>query len=390
MTTGDSNAIRARFPGVRDGWARFDGPAGTQMVDTAITAMGEWASSGDNANNGGPFAAALRCDELLASARATVGELLGAEPGSIAFGANMTTMTLAFTRAVGSTLREGDRIVGTRLDHDANVTPWRLVCDERGAEHVLAAFDPVTGGLDPADVIAEIDERTRWVAVTGASNLLGTVPDLAPIVAAAHDAGAKVFVDAVHLAPHQAIDVAALGCDVLVTSPYKWYGPHAGVLCADAAFVDELPVAKVRPAGDRFPNRFETGTANFESIAATMAAARDLLDAGMDQVAADEATVFAPLLEGLSGMDGVTVWGPPSLVGRTPTISFTVRDRTPDEVAAALARDKLAVWAGHSYAVEAVAQLGLDASGGVVRAGVVRYVDTDDVGRLLAAVERLT
>src|SRR5215218_10698040 len=225
------DAMRRRFPGVRDGWARFDGPAGTQMVDTAIDAMAAWAASGNNANSGGAFAAADACDALLERVRGRVAALLGGRADGVVFGANMTTLTLAFSRAVAATLAPGDRVVGTRLDHDANVTPWRLACDQAGAEHVLAPFDPTTGTLPPEHVIDLIDHRTAWVTLPGASNLLGTVPDLSPIVAAAHDAGARVFVDAVHLAPHRAIDVSALGCDVLATSPYKWYGPHAGVLC---------------------------------------------------------------------------------------------------------------------------------------------------------------
>ena len=289
-------SLRHRFPGVRDGWARFDGPAGTQMVDVAIQAMAEWAASGNNANTGGSFAGADECDALLERARATVGQLLGAGPAGICFGANMTTMTFAFTRAVEQTLRPGDRVVGTRLDHDANVSPWRIACERSGAEHVLAPFDPATGVLDPAAVIALIDDRTKWVAITGASNLIGTTPDLAPVVAAAHAVGARVFVDAVHLAPHRRIDVGALGVDALATSPYKWYGPHAGVLAIEPALLDSLPVAKVRPAADTGPRRFETGTPNFEGIAAVEAAARFLLEEGMDRIAAEEETVFAPLL----------------------------------------------------------------------------------------------
>lgn len=383
-------SMRHRFPGVRDGWARFDGPAGTQMVDVAIEAMAAWAASGDNANTGGAFAAADACDALMLRARSTLGELLGADPGSIGFGANMTTMTLAFTRAVAAMLEPGDRVVGTRLDHDANITPWRLACDASGAEHVLAPFEARTGELDPGAVIDLIDERTRWVAVTGASNLIGTVPDLAPIVAAAHNAGAHVYVDAVHLAPHRRIDVTALGCDVLVTSPYKWYGPHAGVMSVRPDLLDELPVAKVRPAADCGPRRWETGTPSFEAIAATDAAARFLLDTGLDAIAADEAAVFSPLLDGLTALNGVQVWGPSSHDGRTPTVAFTVTGRHPQEVAADLARGRIATWAGHSYAVEVVAQLDLAASGGVVRAGVVRYIEPDDVDRLLAAVEKIT
>lgn len=385
-----ATSLRHRFPGLRDDWARFDGPAGTQMVDVAIDAMTQWASSGRNANCGGGFAAADACDDLMRQARTTVAELLGAEPSMIAFGANMTTMTLAFTRAVGATLGQGDRVVGTRLDHDANVTPWRLACEEAGAEHVLAPFDAGTGELHPAVVIDLIDERTRWVAVTGASNLLGTVPDLTPIVSAAHDFGSMVFVDAVHLAPHRHIDVAELECDVLMTSPYKWYGPHAGVLCASPELIDDLPIAKVRPASDHFPNRFETGTPNFEAIAGVDAAARFLIDEGMGETSAAELAVFAPLLDGLTSLPGVRIWGPPTVTGRTPTVAFTVEGHGPDEVAAALAVERIAVWAGHSYAVEAVDHLGLADRGGVVRAGVVRYVEPDDVSRLLGVIERLT
>jgi cysteine desulfurase family protein (TIGR01976 family) len=382
-------AVQRRFPGVRDGWARFDGPAGTQMVDTAIDAMAAWAASGSNANTGGTFEAADDCDALLDRARRRVATLLGGQPAGIVFGANMTTLTLAFTRTVAATLRPGDRVVGTRLDHDANVTPWRLACDQAGAEHVLAPFDAATGRLDPADVIALIDERTRWVTLPGASNLIGTVPDLAPIITAAHDAGARVFVDAVHLAPHKPIDAGALGCDVLACSPYKWYGPHAGVLCADPALLDELPNAKVRPAADRGPRKWETGTPSFEAIAAVDAAAQFLLDTGMDALGAMESKVFAPLLDGLTAMPGVHVHGPATTEDRTPTIAFTIDGTRPDAVATALAGDRIATWAGHSYAVEVVDQLGLTAAGGVVRAGVSIYVDEDDVQRLLQSVSRL-
>ncbi len=383
-------SLAHRFPGVRDGWARFDGPAGTQMVDVAIQAMADWAASGNNANTHGSFAAAAACDDLLDRTRSTVGRLLGADPAGICFGANMTTMTMAFTRAVGLTLRPGDRVVGTRLDHDANVSSWRIACEIAGAELVLAPFDPATGRLE-MDALAGLvaGGRTRWVAVTGASNLIGTMPDLAAVVAIAHGAGARVFVDAVHLAPHARIDIGALGCDALATSPYKWYGPHAGVLYVEPGLLDTLPVAKVRPAEDVGPRRFETGTPNFEGIAAVEAAARFLLEEGMDRVAVDEAEVFAPLLDGLRSIPGVTVWGPSSMEARTPTVAFTVAGHSPDEVATALAAERIAVWAGHSYAVEVVDQLGLAESGGVVRAGVVRYIEPDDVRRLLAVVSRL-
>lgn len=374
---------------MRDGWARFDGPGGTQMVDTAITAMADWAAGGDNANTAGEFPAADACDELLARTRRTVGALFGADPEGVAFGANMTTITMAFTRAVEATLRPGDRVVGTRLDHDANVWPWRIACERAGAEHVLAPFDPSSGLLDPAAVTELIDERTRWVAVTGASNLIGTLVDLPSIIAAAHQVGALVFVDAVHLAPHRRIDVGALGCDALVTSPYKWYGPHAGVLCASPALLDRLPVVKVRPAPGRGPRRWETGTPSFESVAATAAAADYLADAGRDRRSAEEAELGARLLAGLHSIAGVTVWGPPTMADRVPTVAFTVAGVPPVDVARALADDRIAVWDGDCYAVEVVGQLGLAESGGVVRAGVVAYITEADVDRLLASVERV-
>jgi cysteine desulfurase family protein (TIGR01976 family) len=384
-----TSATNDRFPGVGDGWARFDGPAGTQMVDTAIAAMADFAASGANANSGGFFGAAMASDEMLYRARASVGRLLGAPADQVAFGANMTTLTFAFTRAVAATLRPGDRVVGTRLDHDANVTPWKLACDQAGAEHVLASFDPGTGELDPHAVIDLIDERTRWVAVTGASNLIGTIPDLVPIVAATHAVGAYVYVDAVHLAPHRPIDVGALGCDALVTSPYKWYGPHAGALVMTPALRDGLPVAKVRPAAHAGPRRWETGTPSFEALAGVDAAARYLLESDMGVVAAQEAAIFRPLLDGLQSMVGVRVWGPAGMSDRTPTAAFTVDGMHPDEVARDLAAERIATWSGHSYAVDVVEHLGLATSGGVVRAGVVRYVDADDVWRLLDVLERL-
>ncbi len=381
--------IRHRFPGVRDGWARFDGPAGTQMVDVAIRAMSDWASNGSNANNGGSFSAANDCDALMGRTRNTVAQLFNADPAGVCFGANMTTMTMAFTRAVANMLKPGDRVVGTRLDHDANVSSWRIACELARAEHVLAPFDATTGVLEPSAVIDLINDRTAWVAITGASNLLGTVPNLAPVIRAAHDAGARVFVDAVHLAVHQPIDIATLGCDVLACSPYKWYGPHAGVLCIEPNLLNDLPVAKVRPANNIGPTRFETGTPNFEGIAAVDAAARFLIEEDMLRVSQIESDVFTPLLQGLIDTPGVTVWGRQTLEGRAPTVAFTIDGYSPSHVAQVLASDRIAVWAGHSYAVEAVDQLGLAASGGVVRAGVVRYVNDDDVSRLLNSVRTL-
>jgi cysteine desulfurase family protein (TIGR01976 family) len=373
-------SLRHRFPGIANGWARFDAPAGTQMVDTAIEAVSTWMASGNTAAGGGPFAAAAECDALLDRARAIVGRLLGGDPAGVCFGPNMTSMTFAVSRAVGATLRPGDRIVGTRLDHDANITPWRLAC---------APFDATSGVLPPENVIELIDERTKWVTLPGASNLLGTVPDLAPIIGAAHEVGARVYVDAVHLAPHHPIDITALGCDALATSPYKWYGPHAGVVWMEPDLLDSLPVFKVRPAPAVGPRRLETGMPNFEAIAGVEAAARFLIEEGMDSIAAASDSVFRPLLDGLQSLPGVMVYGPSGMQGRTPTVAFRIEGVTPSETAIALAAERVAVWDGHNYAVEVVHTLGLSERGGVVRAGVVRYIEDDDVQRLLRVVERL-
>jgi cysteine desulfurase family protein (TIGR01976 family) len=382
-------SLRHRFPGAHDGWARFDGPAGTQVVDTAIRAMSDWLMGGDNACGGGVFAASERTDAMVEQARTSVGSLFGADPDGVCFGANMTTLTFAFSRAVGATLRPGDRIVGTRLDHDANITPWRYAAESAGAEHVLAPFDPVSGTLPPEHVIDLIDERTRWVTLPGASNLLGTAPDLRPIIDAAHAVGARVYVDAVALAPHHPIDIAVLGCDALVSSPYKWYAPHSGALWVQPDLLDALPVFKVRPAHDHGPSRFETGMPNFEAIAGIDATARFLLEEGMAQLAAAETSLFEPLLRGLQAIAGVRVYGVDGLEGRTPTAAFTVQGHSPAEVTAELARHKVAVWDGHNYAVEVVDQLGVAHTGGVVRAGISRYLELDDVERLLAVVHHL-
>lgn len=382
-------SLRHRFPGVSDGWARFDGPAGTQVVDSAITAMTTWLSDGSNGCGGGHFAAAVKADELVERTRAAVGRLFNAPADGVTFGPNMTSLTFAFSRAVSATLQPGDRIVGTRMDHDANVSTWMRAAQTAGAEHVLAPFDPVSGTLPPANVIDLIDERTKWVTLPGASNLLGTAPDLKPIIDAAHAAGARVFIDAVALAPHQRIDISALGCDAMVTSPYKWYAPHSGVLWCDPALLQALPVFKVRPSHDEGPSRFETGMPNFEAIAGVEATVGFLMEEGMDRLQAAENELFAPLLSGMQSIAGVTVYGVAGLEGRTPTAAFTVAGHTPSEVARELAAEKIAVWDGHNYAIEVVGQLGLDTTGGVVRAGISRYLEPDDVQRLLRVVERL-
>jgi cysteine desulfurase family protein (TIGR01976 family) len=377
---------RGRFPGLHDGWARLDGPAGTQMVDAAIEAMAEWMRSGHGANQGGAFAAAFASDALVADTRATVGALLGADPAGIVFGPSMTALTMAFAAAAGRALSPGDEIVCTRLDHDANVRPWLLAAERAGAVVRFAEPDRATLALSADDVRAMLTDRTRWVAVTAASNAVGSVPDLPGIVAAAHAAGARVYVDAVHAAPHGPLDVEALGCDALACSAYKWYGPHIGILCARPDLLAQLTPDKVRPSPDAPPDRWEQGTLPFEALAGVRAAAAYLLELDWDAVRAHEAALLEAVLEGLGAMPHVTLYG--AAPERAPTLMFRVAGHHPTEVATALADQRIAVWDGNYYAWELERFLGLEPDG-AVRAGFVHYNDEADAERLLAAVADL-
>jgi cysteine desulfurase family protein (TIGR01976 family) len=375
---------RQRFPGLHDGWARLDGPAGTQMVDTAIEAMDEWSRSGKNANHGGVFDAARATDELTESTRRVLGELLGADPRGVVIGPNMTSLTLKFAAAAGRELQPGDEIVCTRLDHDANVGPWLLAAERAGATVRFADPDRETLELPVSAVEAVLSERTRWVAVTAASNAVGTIPDVAAIVTAAHDAGARTYVDAVHATPHRRLDVAALKTDVLVCSSYKWFGPHAGILCASPELLEELTPDKIRPAPDHGPDKWETGTASFEAIAGIRAAAEYMLELDWNAVQAHENAMLGVMLAGLATIDGVHLHGAPE--ERAPTVMFSVEGRAADDVARRLAAAKVAVWDGTYYAWELGRFLGLGPDG-AIRAGAVHYNEPADIERLLAAVE---
>ncbi|MGA0879110.1 MAG: aminotransferase class V-fold PLP-dependent enzyme [Ilumatobacteraceae bacterium] len=384
---------RHRFPalsGPSGAWARFDGPSGTQLLDTALAAMVDWVRSGNTAAVGGPFEAAQRCAELLDHTRSLLGRLFGADPLGFSFGPNTTTNNMALANAISETLGPGDTVVSTRLDHDSNVMPWRRACSRAGARQVMADFDRSTGELQAESVVDLIDDSTRWVTVPMASNLLGTMPDLAPIIEAAHRVGARVFVDAVAAAPHHRIDITALDCDVMVTSPYKWYGPHLGVIWCRPEIMEELDIWRVRPAGDRGPRKFETGMPNFEGIVGTAAAASFLLEEDIDAIARYESEIFGRLWEGLGQIPGVRRIGPTASTLRAPTAAFTIDGVHPSAASTRLAAEQIAVWDGHAYAVEVVEHLGLADRGGVIRAGVVRYIETEDVDRLLQGVARLS
>jgi cysteine desulfurase family protein (TIGR01976 family) len=377
---------RERFPGLRDGWARLDGPAGTQMVDAAIEAMAEWMRSGRSANHGGLFGAARHTDELVAGTRAAVAALLGGEPSGVVFGPSMTALTMRFAATVCREMAPGDEVVCTRLDHDANVRPWVIAAARAGAVVRFAEPDPGTLALPAAAVEAVLSERTRWVAVTHASNAVGTVPDLDGIVAAAHARGARVYVDAVHAAPHRPIDIELLGCDALACSAYKWYGPHVGILCTRPELLEEYRPDKLDPSPDEIPDRWELGTLPFESLAGVRAAAEYMLSLDWEAQRAHEEGLLAAALEGLGAMEHVTLHG--AAPDRAPTIMFSVTGRTAAAVAAALAAQRIAVWHGNYYAIELARHLGLEPDG-AVRAGFVHYNDAADAERLLAAVAEL-
>jgi cysteine desulfurase family protein (TIGR01976 family) len=377
---------RTRFPGLSDGWARLDGAAGTQMVDDAIEEMAAWMRSGHAANHGGAFRAAERTDALVAEARASVAHLLGAGPEGVVFGPSMTALTMRFAAAACRSLQPGDEIVLTRLDHDANVAPWLIAAARAGVEVRFAEPERETLELPAAAVEAVLSARTRWVAVTAASNAVGTIPDLPGIVAAAHAAGARVFVDAVHATPHRAIDVAALGCDALACSAYKWFGPHIGILWARPELLGELTPDKLRPSPDTVPERWELGTLPFESLIGVRAAADFVARLDREELRAHEDRLLAQMVEGLGALGGVTVHG--SARDRTATVMFTVAGHSSHDVAAHLARAEVAVWHGNYYALELSRWLGLEPDG-ALRAGVVAYNDSDEVDRLLEAVAEL-
>jgi cysteine desulfurase family protein (TIGR01976 family) len=381
--------LRQRFPGLGNGWARFDGPAGTQVVDSAIDASTAWQRSGDNANSHGAFAASIACDELVVRTQATLGRLLNASPDGFVFGPSTTANVFSITRAIGRELAGGDEIVCTRLDHDSNVSPWLRVAADTGATVLMAAFDTATGRL-PVEAVTELlGHRTRWVAVTGASNAIGTMPDIAAITAAAHTVGARVVIDGVHLTPHAAVDIEAIGCDVFSTSSYKWYGPHAGITWVAPDLLESLPAYRVRPAPAHGAGKLQLGTPAYEAIAGIDAAARFLLDVGAAAIVDHESSLFARLLDGLLAMPSVRVLGPHDVTDRAPTLAFLVDRHTPNDVARALAAERIAVWDGNYYAVEVMASYGLDVVTGAVRAGIAAYLDDTDVDRLLDAVARL-
>ena len=399
----DVKRVRAAYPALNDGFAYLDGAAGTQVPATVIDAITDAYRAGLG-NVGGAFPASGRSGSIVAECRQALADLTGASPDGVILGPNMTTLTYRLAEALSRRWERGDEIVVSRLDHDANVRPWVQAAARRGATVRWAEVDLATTELPAGQYSELLSERTQLVAVTAASNVVGTRPDLAAIAAAAHAVGALVYVDGVHATPHVPVDVAALGADFYATSAYKWSGPHIGTVVADPALLDSLHPDKLAPAPAEVPGRFERGTAAFADLAGVVAAVEHLASLGhgpdlvvatrRQRVLASMATVedyetqlFAGLLDGLDAMEHVTLYG--RAARRAPTAFFTVAGRTPREVAEHLAARQVNVWSGDNYAWELAGALGLRDSGGAVRAGLVHYNDQADVDRLLAAVAEL-
>ncbi|GAA1969926.1 cysteine desulfurase-like protein [Nocardioides panacihumi] len=391
----DLTRIRGDFPALDTGIAYFDGPGGTQVPRQVAEAVARTLTSGIS-NRGRVTEAERRADGVVVEARLAVADLLGCEAGGVVFARSMTQATYDVSRALAKEWGPGDEVVVTRLDHDANVRPWVQAAASAGATVRWVGFDRGTAELAVSEVREQLSRRTRLVAVTGASNVLGTRPDLPAIAEAVHDAGALLYVDGVHLTPHAPVNVRAIGADFYACSPYKFFGPHHGVVVAAPDLLARVANDKLLPSTDDVPERFELGTLPYELLAGTTAAIDYI--AGLASVATDRRTrilesvqavaeheerLFGRLLEGLHGIGGVTVHGDPKR--RTPTVFFTVAGRDGRTVYEHLAAAGVNAPASNFYALEASRWLGLG-DAGAVRAGLAPYTNLDDVERLIAGV----
>ena len=407
----DPAAVRSEFPALsleHDGQpvVYLDGPGGTQVPQRTIDAVARYYRE-SNANEGGAFRSSQTTDAIAAETHAAVADLLGASAGEIKFGQNMTSLTFHLSRSIGATMRPGDEIVVTTLDHEANISPWQAIARDRGLVVRTIDVNPDDCTLDLDDLDRKLTARTRLVAFGYASNAVGTVNPVREIVTRVHAAGALAFVDAVHYAPHGLIDVRASDTDFLVCSAYKWYGPHLGILFGKTSIFDRLPPYKVRPAHDRY----ETGTQNFEAMAGTCAtidylrelgrrfgsvgaegtsARRREIDAAFSVIAEHEERLAKRLLDGLTAIPGVRLWGiaeSASISTRTPTVAITFARTRPRAAAQALGNAGIFTWDGDFYAQALIERLGLFETGGVLRLGLAHYNTLGEVDRALEAVE---
>lgn len=400
--------IRSRFPSLArevNGHrvAYFDGPGGTQVPDSVADAVRGYLVD-HNANEGWNYPSSRETDDVLHAGRAAIADLLGGRPDEIGFGQNMTTLTLRVSRALGLRMGPGDEVVVTELDHHANVDPWKGLERERGVTIRVVRMDPETGTLDLDDLESKLGGRTRVLAIGAASNALGTITDVAAAAERARAAGALVYVDAVHYAPHTLPDVAALDADFLVVSPYKFYGPHLGAIWGRAALLEELELPRVESSPASVPERIETGTLSYEAIAGATAAV-DFLAELAGGVAAGSArrtrlaqayatlhdrgeALFERLWEGMNAIDGVITFGVEPGGPRTPTLGFAIEGVDPREAAGALGEQGIFVTHGDFYATTVIRRLGYGGRG-ILRAGCAAYTTEEEVERLVEGVRGL-
>ena len=421
----DLSPVREQFPALRETdeqgrpYVYFDGPGGTQVPQTVIDAMADYFRLA-NANHGGHFITSRRNDETIEQARVAMADFLNAPtPAEIMFGANMTTLTFTLSRAIGRILEPGDEIIVTRMDHDANIAPW-VALEEKGVVIKWTDFDVTSFRLDLDHLGSLITDRTKLMAVGYASNAIGTINPIKRIADMAHGVGAWLWVDAVHYAPHGPIDVQEVGCDFLVCSAYKFFGPHVGVLWGRLELLELLSAYKVRPADSNPPGKFETGTLNHEGIAGVTASINCLAGVGrdygneldleiagsadnyggrrkelklaMNTIAAYERPLFSYMLKEVQKTPGITVYGitnPEEFAERCPTLAFTREGFTPQAIAAYLGNHGIFVWDGNYYAVSVTERLGLEGSGGMVRVGLAHYNTREEVDRMLGALREM-
>ena len=421
-TVPDLSAVRSQFPALQQSteqgqpYIYFDGPGGTQVPQQVIEAITNYLIQA-NANHGGHFTTSRRSDALLEESRVAMADFLNANTSQeIVFGPNMTSLTFNLSRAIGRTLKPGDEIVVTRLDHDANVAPWQALA-EQGVEIKTADFNIDDCRLDLEHLASLLTDKTKLVAVGYASNAVGTINPIGRIAALTRNVGAKLWVDAVHYAPHGPIDVQSLGCDFLVCSAYKFFGPHAGVLWGRQELLEELPAYKVRPADPAPPYKFETGTQNHEGINGVTAAInylaalgdtygghlaeetakkyegrRKALKQAMQTIALYEREQFTYLMAQIQQIPAIKIYGisnPAEFIERCPTLAFTMKGFSPQEIAAYLGEQGIFVWDGNYYALSVTEHLGVEESGGMVRVGLAHYNTRAEIYLLITALKTL-
>jgi cysteine desulfurase family protein (TIGR01976 family) len=401
--TVDLSLFRQHFPALErkhhnHAVAYFDGPGGTQVPRSVVTAMEDYLFH-HNANTHWPYPTSEETDALIADARSALGDFLGASPKEIVFGSNMTTLTFHLARGLGRSWAPGDKVIVTELDHHANVAPWRALERDRGITVLSSPLVPETGQLDWNGLERLLSEKPRLLAIGAASNALGTITDVSRAAAMSRAVGAMTFVDAVHYAPHELVDVARIGCDFLACSSYKFYGPHLGILYGRREALEAVEIPKLAPAPDSAPERLETGTLNHEGIVGAAAAVEFLAAAGQGSTRRDRLAntftalhtqglaLFRRMWDGLAAISGVRLYGPQPGKPRTPTLAFTLDGYAADDVARHLAHRGVFVSSGDFYASTVVERLGL--TGGLVRAGCACYTTSEEVDRLVEGVREL-